>query len=58
MQAFEDVRKKSKFYDKLLRNLGASGFVVPTPIQQQIVPLLLHRREVLAVAPTGRYQGA
>lgn len=53
LQNFEEVKKKSKFYDKILGNIKESGFVTPTPIQRQIVPLLLHRREVLAVAPTG-----
>jgi len=53
LQNFEEVKKKSKFYDKILGNIKESGFVTPTPVQRQIVPLLLHRREVLAVAPTG-----
>ena len=47
------MRKKRKFYDKLLANIEESGFTVPTPIQRQVLPQLLHRREVLAVAPTG-----
>ena len=53
LQAFEEVKKKRKFYDKLLANTGECGFTIPTPIQRQVLPLLLHHREVLAVAPTG-----
>lgn len=57
MQDFQDVRKKSRFYEKLLRNMNESGFTTPTPIQGQTVPLLLQRRDVLAVAPTGPSPG-
>ena len=53
LQGFEDLRKKRRFYDKLLANTEDSGFATPTPIQRQVLPLLLHHREVLAVAPTG-----
>ena len=37
----------------LERNLAAQGWLDPTPIQRQIVPLLSRGREVLAIAPTG-----
>ncbi|CAL5219648.1 g1528 [Coccomyxa viridis] len=53
LQGFEEVKKKRKFYEKLLANTKASGFTTPTPVQRQVLPLLLHHREVLAVAPTG-----
>ena len=53
LQAFKEVKKKRKFYDKLLANTEASGFTTPTPVQRQVLPLLLRHREVLAVAPTG-----
>ena len=55
LQGFEELKKKRKFYDKLLANIGASGFTTPTPIQRQVLPLLLRHREVLAVAPTGDF---
>ena len=38
---------------RLRRNVAACGFLDPTPIQRQAIPLLLAGREVLAVAPTG-----
>ena len=37
----------------LLENLIQSGFMSPTPIQMQAVPLLMHGRDVLCCAPTG-----
>ena len=45
--------KKRKFYKKLLANVEESGFVAPPPIQRQAIPLLLKKREVMCVAPTG-----
>ncbi|CAL8467872.1 g7410 [Coccomyxa elongata] len=50
---FSDVCKKRKFYKKLLANVEECGFLEPTPIQRQAIPLMLKRREVLCVAPTG-----
>ena len=38
---------------KLERNLLSQGWLEPTPIQRQILPLLSSGREVLAIAPTG-----
>ena len=37
----------------LLDNLIQSGFMSPTPIQMQAVPLLMEGRDVLCCAPTG-----
>ena len=37
----------------LLRNVTALGYEVPTPIQQQSIPLVLEGRDLLARAPTG-----
>lgn len=48
------MRKNGEFYERLLQNLKWSGFVAPTPVQRQVVPVLLQGREVLAVAPTGQ----
>jgi superfamily II DNA/RNA helicase len=53
LQAFSDLRKKRRFYAKLLDNVAACGFTEPTPVQRQAIPLLMARRELLAVAPTG-----
>jgi ATP-dependent RNA helicase DDX52/ROK1 len=53
VQDFSALQRKSKFFGRLLANIRAGGFNEPTPIQMQAIPLLLKRREVLAVAPTG-----
>ncbi|KAI6646905.1 ATP-dependent RNA helicase DDX52 isoform X2-like [Oopsacas minuta] len=37
----------------LLDNLIQSGFMSPTPIQMQAIPLMMHNRDVLCCAPTG-----
>jgi len=37
----------------LQQALQQAGYLVPTPIQQQAVPLLLKGRDVVALAPTG-----
>lgn len=39
---------------KLISHLSENGWLTPTPIQRQAVPALLTRRELLAVAPTGK----
>ena len=36
-----------------MKRLREAGFVDPTPVQRQAVPILLGRHELLAVAPTG-----
>ena len=53
MQEFSELQKKRKFYDSLLSRVAELGFAEPTPIQRQVIPLLMARREVMAVAPTG-----
>ncbi|XP_065827734.1 probable ATP-dependent RNA helicase DDX52 isoform X2 [Oscarella lobularis] len=37
----------------VLANVRDQGYATPTPIQMQTIPLMMHRREVLACAPTG-----
>lgn len=44
--------------DPILRALAHSGFDAPTPIQQQVIPLVLARRDVLARAQTGSGKSA
>ncbi|KAK2708242.1 probable ATP-dependent RNA helicase DDX52 [Artemia franciscana] len=53
---FEDFSELSSRYgmnSTLIQNINASGYVAPTPIQMQAIPLMMERREVLACAPTG-----
>ena len=37
----------------MLERLREAGFLEPTPIQRQAIPILLEGSELLAVAPTG-----
>src|SRR5581483_2275082 len=39
--------------DKVLAAVAASGYKVPTPIQEQAIPHVLARRDVLGIAQTG-----
>jgi ATP-dependent RNA helicase DDX46/PRP5 len=47
------LKKLYGISDKLLEGLGLQGFKVPTPVQIQALPLLLCKRDVLAISPTG-----
>ncbi|HSL97391.1 MAG TPA: DEAD/DEAH box helicase [Candidatus Deferrimicrobiaceae bacterium] len=38
---------------ELLRAVEAQGYTDPTPVQEQVIPLVLERRDVLAAAQTG-----
>ncbi|XP_062448386.1 probable ATP-dependent RNA helicase DDX52 [Rhea pennata] len=50
---FEQLQREYKIHPKIMENIQASGFQVPTPIQMQAIPVMLHGRELLASAPTG-----
>lgn len=39
--------------EPLLRALGEEGYVQPTPIQEQAIPIVLNRRDLLGCAQTG-----
>lgn len=39
--------------EKVLKSVEASGYTVPTPIQEQAIPHILKRRDVLGIAQTG-----
>ncbi|XP_053131597.1 probable ATP-dependent RNA helicase DDX52 [Hemicordylus capensis] len=50
---FEQLGEEYKIHPKIMQNIEAAGFRIPTPIQMQAVPTMLHGRELLACAPTG-----
>ncbi|XP_006138682.2 putative ATP-dependent RNA helicase DDX52 [Pelodiscus sinensis] len=50
---FEQLQAEYKIHPKIMQNIQAAGFQVPTPIQMQAIPVMLHSRELLASAPTG-----
>ena len=39
--------------DKVISAVAASGYTTPTPIQEQAIPHVLARRDVLGIAQTG-----
>ncbi|XP_027516239.1 probable ATP-dependent RNA helicase DDX52 [Corapipo altera] len=50
---FDQLQEEYKVHPKIMENIRAAGFHVPTPIQMQAIPVMLHGRELLASAPTG-----
>ena len=53
LATFEDLRTVHGLGRKMLERLREAGFLEPTPIQRQAIPILLEGSELLAVAPTG-----
>ena len=53
LRGFNGLQENFDAPRRLMDNLLTEGFGEPTPIQRQAIPVLLKRREVLAVAPTG-----
>ncbi|CAI8027584.1 Probable ATP-dependent RNA helicase DDX52 [Geodia barretti] len=51
--SFADLYEHYNLPSYLRRNVASAGYLKPTPIQMQAIPLMLHGREVLACAPTG-----
>ena len=45
--------KELKIIEPILRALEENQYITPTPIQQQTIPLILNRRDVLGSAQTG-----
>ncbi|XP_006833689.1 PREDICTED: probable ATP-dependent RNA helicase DDX52 [Chrysochloris asiatica] len=50
---FQQLDQEYKINSRLLQNILGAGFQVPTAIQMQAIPVMLHGRELLASAPTG-----
>jgi superfamily II DNA/RNA helicase len=45
--------KKLELIEPILKALAEEGYTTPTPIQQQSIPLVLERRDLLGCAQTG-----
>jgi ATP-dependent RNA helicase RhlE len=45
--------KNLEIIDPILKAIGAKGYTTPTPIQEQSIPILLDRRDLLGCAQTG-----
>ncbi|KAG0330826.1 RNA-dependent ATPase rok1 [Podila humilis] len=52
-KSFDGLAKQYHLEQYLQRNIAASGFKKPTPIQMQAIPVILHGRDLMAMAPTG-----
>ncbi|KAK7130807.1 hypothetical protein R3I94_016071 [Phoxinus phoxinus] len=50
---FEELQKEYNLDPRVVQNIKTAGFQTPTPIQMQAIPLMMHKREILACAPTG-----
>jgi ATP-dependent RNA helicase DDX52/ROK1 len=50
---FQEMKIDGALKTSLLRNIEASKWKEPTPIQMQSIPVLLANRDILAAAPTG-----
>ena len=53
MQTFKKLLAEQRLPKDLLLALPAVGLKRPTAVQSQVLPLLLDRRDVLAISPTG-----
>ncbi|CAG8460372.1 5947_t:CDS:10, partial [Cetraspora pellucida] len=51
--SFSDLYNIYGFQLYLCKNLESAGYKNPTPVQMQTVPIILHGRDVMAMAPTG-----
>ncbi|XP_014669170.1 PREDICTED: probable ATP-dependent RNA helicase DDX52 [Priapulus caudatus] len=53
VESFSQLQTEYQLLPQLVENIVAVGYVDPTPIQMQAVTVMMHRRELLACAPTG-----
>ncbi|XP_020292612.1 probable ATP-dependent RNA helicase DDX52 [Pseudomyrmex gracilis] len=50
---FDELRINYQVSENLLNNMKTCGYMYPTPIQKQAIPVMLENRQILACAPTG-----
>lgn len=53
VETFDELAEQFNIKEELIANIRTRGYLVPTPIQMQAIPLMLKKREILACAPTG-----
>ncbi|XP_060079542.1 probable ATP-dependent RNA helicase DDX52 [Ylistrum balloti] len=53
LETFDNLVDEYNVHPQLVQNIKAAGYDLPTPIQMQAIPIMLHRRELMACAPTG-----
>ncbi|KAL4250098.1 ATP-dependent RNA helicase ROK1 [Abortiporus biennis] len=53
METFQALKERYNLSPQLLRNLSEYGFVEPTGIQSNGIPIIMEHRDLVAVSPTG-----
>ncbi|XP_069116361.1 probable ATP-dependent RNA helicase DDX52 isoform X1 [Argopecten irradians] len=53
LETFDQLTHEYNVHPQLVQNIRSAGYDLPTPIQMQAIPVMLHRRELMACAPTG-----
>ena len=53
LDSFQSLANTYGIPEVIMGNLEKAGFIKPTPIQMQAIPLMMQRREVMCSAPTG-----
>ncbi|XP_072164075.1 probable ATP-dependent RNA helicase DDX52 [Diadema setosum] len=53
VESFEELSSEYQLDPYVINNITRAGYESPTPVQMQAVPVMMHRRELLACAPTG-----
>lgn len=53
VQSFEELAERYDLSSTLLNNLASSGYHRPTGVQAHGIPILLERRDLAAISPTG-----
>ena len=53
MQTFTSLQRIYKLPKAILKNLCTMDFKQPVPVQIQVLPLLLSKRDVIVISPTG-----
>ena len=51
--SFEDLFKLDGMHRQTLKHIEKAGWMEPTPVQMQAIPILSSGRDLLACAPTG-----
>ncbi|KAL4237336.1 DEAD (Asp-Glu-Ala-Asp) box polypeptide 52 [Mactra antiquata] len=53
VESFDQLKTEYNIHSRIIQNIETVGYKKPTPIQIQAIPVMLHRREIMACAPTG-----
>lgn len=53
IENFSQLGTDYDLHSAILDNIKELGYSLPTPVQMQVIPVMLHERQILASAPTG-----